>query len=100
ARGLVNSGRLSVPCVLAQSPLNTPDGDAFEGAMVPGAVAADAPVEGASGRWLLDYLGRDFVLITFGSVPQAVDLPVRTVKIGEGHVRDVEGLVAKRYDGQ
>ncbi|NTX27521.1 FAD-dependent oxidoreductase, partial [Burkholderia pyrrocinia] len=56
ARKLVNSGRLSVPAVLADSPLNTPDrdGDAFAGAMRPGAAAADAPVraQGASG-WLL-----------------------------------------------
>ena len=37
ARKLVNSGRLSVPAVLADSPLNTPDrnGDAFAGAMRP-----------------------------------------------------------------
>ena len=43
ARKLVNSGRLSVPAVLTASPLNTPDADAFAGAMVPGAAAADSP---------------------------------------------------------
>ena len=43
ARTLVNSGRLSVPATLHGSPLNTPDADAFDGAMVPGAPAADAP---------------------------------------------------------
>src|SRR5690606_15297327 len=31
ARALVNSGRLSVPATLYDSPLNTPDSDAFEG---------------------------------------------------------------------
>ncbi|CAN5491418.1 FAD-dependent oxidoreductase [soil metagenome] len=46
ARTLVNSGRLSTPATLHGSPLNTPDvaGEAFEGAMVPGACAVDAPV--------------------------------------------------------
>jgi 3-(3-hydroxy-phenyl)propionate hydroxylase len=34
ARKLVNSGRLSVPKVLADSALNTPDGDVFSGTMV------------------------------------------------------------------
>ena len=43
-RALVNSGRLSVPTVLIDSPLNTPDTEAFEGWMVPGAPLDDAPV--------------------------------------------------------
>ena len=41
ARGLVNSGRLSVPSHLSESALNTPDGDAFAGTMAPGAPLAD-----------------------------------------------------------
>ena len=55
ARRLVNSGRLSVPAVLCDSPLNTPDTDAFAGAMVPGAPCTDAPVrvDGDDG-WLLE----------------------------------------------
>src|SRR5690606_2270588 len=44
ARRLVNSGRLSVPCVLRDSPLNTPDVDTFAGEMAPGASAADGPL--------------------------------------------------------
>ena len=47
ARRLVNSGRLSVPSTYRESPLNTPDSDAFDGLMVPGAPAADAPVRAA-----------------------------------------------------
>jgi len=48
ARRLVNSGRLSLPAVLRESPLNTPDTDIFEGALVPGAPCVDAPcVDGA-----------------------------------------------------
>src|SRR5439155_2075432 len=61
ARKLVNSGRLSVPATLSTSPLNTPDVDAFEGCMVPGAPAADAPlsIDGRS-TWLLRQLGSRF----------------------------------------
>src|SRR5947207_9203743 len=44
ARRLVNSGRLSLPTTLRDSPLNTPDSDRFAGEMVPGAPSADAPV--------------------------------------------------------
>jgi len=69
ARRLVNSGRLSLPAILADSPLNTPDRDADfargPGAMVPGAPAADAPVAGPSGSWLLDYVGGVFALLCF-----------------------------------
>ncbi|VWB34887.1 FAD-dependent oxidoreductase [Burkholderia aenigmatica] len=122
ARKLVNSGRLSVPAVLADSPLNTPDrhGDAFAGAMRPGAAAADAPVrtQGASG-WLLQHLGSGFTGVLFGlpgdaaALAQALDglaLPVRPVLVvPAGHaqpvagvvvVEDVDGFAAQRYDAK
>ncbi|KVE91309.1 FAD-dependent oxidoreductase [Burkholderia vietnamiensis] len=122
ARRLVNSGRLSVPAVLTDSPLNTPDraGDAFACAMRPGAVAADAPVHAqqASG-WLLRHLGDGFAGVLFGlpgdagALAQALDglaLPVRPVLIvPAGHAQavpgvdvleDVDGLAAQRYDAQ
>lgn len=53
ARRLVNSGRLSLPTTYAESPLNTPDADAFADQMCTGAPCADAPVRrltGADGR--------------------------------------------------
>ncbi|HDR9045163.1 TPA: FAD-dependent oxidoreductase [Burkholderia vietnamiensis] len=122
ARRLVNSGRLSVPAVLTDSPLNTPDraGDAFACAMRPGAVAADAPVRAqqASG-WLLRHLGDGFAGVLFGlpgdagALAQALDglaLPVRPVLIvPAGHAQavpgvdvleDVDGFAAQRYDAQ
>ncbi|HDR9061507.1 FAD-dependent oxidoreductase [Burkholderia vietnamiensis] len=122
ARRLVNSGRLSVPAVLTDSPLNTPDraGDAFACAMRPGAVAADAPMRAqqASG-WLLRHLGDGFAGVLFGlpgdagALAQALDglaLPVRPVLIvPAGHAKavpgvdvleDVDGLAAQRYDAQ
>ncbi|AKM00451.1 FAD-dependent oxidoreductase [Burkholderia pyrrocinia] len=122
ARKLVNSGRLSVPAVLADSPLNTPDreGDAFAGAMRPGAAAADAPVrvQDASG-WLLQHLSGGFTGVLFGlpgdaaALAQAVDglaPPVRPVLVvPAGHaqpvagvdvVEDVDGFAAQRYDAK
>lgn len=68
ARRLVNSGRLSTPSTLVGSPLNTPDEDAFEGTMVPGAPCTDAPVR-VSGRegWLLEQVRGGFTLLHFGN---------------------------------
>ena len=108
ARRLVNSGRLSTPAVLRDSPLNTRDRDADfpdgDGAMAPGAPAADAPVRGERGPWLLRYLEDGFTLLSFGPVPAADvealaggEVPVNVVTVGEGGVADVEGLCATRY---
>ncbi len=121
ARGLVNSGRLSVPAVLTDSPLNTPDGDIFGGAMAPGAPAVDAPVErdGQAG-WLLDELGNRFHGLYFAG--QSVDdptaaalaslaeapIPIHALIVTDHPLDtprdlptlvDVKGLVAQRYSG-
>jgi len=117
ARTLVNSGRLSVPATLHDSPLNTPDADAFEGRMVPGAVALDAPVRGGEGDWLLAHLGDTFTVLRFlrpgDAVPTATDLgftadiPVRVIGIypaaaepAPGAVVDADGLAHQRYDAR
>jgi 3-(3-hydroxy-phenyl)propionate hydroxylase len=66
ARKLVNSGRLSMPSFLTESVLNTPDTDAFEGQMVPGAPMDDAPVQvNGQDAWLLDQVGKGFQLLLF-----------------------------------
>ena len=59
ARPMVNSGRLSRPCTY---PLTGPDADLSPQAR-PGAVAPDAPL---AGGWLLEALGRDFVVLALG----------------------------------
>jgi 3-(3-hydroxy-phenyl)propionate hydroxylase len=122
ARTLVNSGRLSVPAILRDSPLNTPDRDpdfaAARGAMVPGAPAADAPVRGpragADGEWLLGYLGGSFTLLGFGDAvgPHGVAalardrIACKVVQVGgkpvagAAVVDDTEGLAARRYDAR
>ena len=73
ARSLVNSGRLSVPTHLHESPLNTVDSERFAGSMQPGAPLADAPVlhQGCD-SWLLQHTGGRFVLILFEAGEQSV----------------------------
>jgi len=68
ARRLVNSGRLSVPAVLRDSTLNTPDRDRFDGGLVPGAVCVDAPVlRDGEPDWLLAHLGGRFTVLSFAA---------------------------------
>ncbi len=114
ARRLVNSGRLSVPKVLADSSLNTPDRDVFAGSMVPGAPAADAPVAGPHGGWLLPHLGQGFTLVVFGDAvaPEAArsleqePMPCALVQVGgtpgDGRtvIQDKSALMAARYDAK
>jgi len=99
ARRIVNSGRLSVPATLHTSPLNTPDRDAFAGALRPGAPAVDAPL--ADGRWLLRLLaGGGFSALVFDGDGAAVMagaeglVPVQRVHL------PAAGLAAERYDAR
>ncbi len=104
ARRMVNSGRLSVPATLHDSTLNTADTDSFAGPMVPGAVAADAPV---AGGWLLQRLGTTrFAALVFGDGPRAeaslralagAELPLTTVRVP---LDAAHALAAARYDAQ
>jgi len=122
ARGLVNSGRLSLPTTYTGSPLNTPDADVFAGRLAPGAVALDAPVRDADGNeaWWLSYLAGGFVLALFcgGRQPDRATLaalrdlargavPVRIVLVDSGGappefavVHDHQGCLAQRYDAR
>ncbi|NPT57903.1 FAD-dependent oxidoreductase [Paraburkholderia elongata] len=125
ARQLTNSGRLSVPAVLRDSPLNTSDSDSFEGLMVPGASCLDAPVHAAGQpAWLLQQLGQQFTGVLFCSsqgIDQATQaaldalrsgpIPLKLVVVMSGDaqvaatsgvkvVHDVDGLAAARYDGK
>jgi 3-(3-hydroxy-phenyl)propionate hydroxylase len=110
ARTLVNSGRLSVPATLHGSVLNTPDGDEFEGRMISGSVALDAPVQlpDGSASWLLSQLGAGFTLMVYGADTD-LDAPCHVVHIQpknaarlaqENVLIDQDGLIAKRYDMQ
>ncbi len=73
ARPLVNSGRLSVPCVYDGLSLNGPDGlpGGPERTRV-GAPMVDAPV---GGKWLLEMLGGSFQLLTIDAeAPETLDV--------------------------
>lgn len=99
ARRIVNSGRLSLPSCYRDSPLNTPDADSdWQGALVPGAPAADAPLH-RDGRpvWLLRELGPEFTLLVFGPAPAwGQGLPLKLLAI-DGSLADGEGCAARRY---
>jgi 3-(3-hydroxy-phenyl)propionate hydroxylase len=117
ARRLVNSGRLSVPSVYTESPLNTADVDAFAGDMVPGAPLDDAPVgiDGQSG-WLLDQVGGRFQLLVYAERAADFDarlpadlntaIPVEPVLVtaapgarpGIRTLHDVRGRFRERFD--
>ncbi len=82
ARTLVNSGRLSVPACLHDSPLNTPDHEHFDGHLPPGSVAADAPISiDDTQGWLLDQLGRVPVLLIHDS--DDLDPPALATWVGQ-----------------
>jgi 3-(3-hydroxy-phenyl)propionate hydroxylase len=114
-RALVNSGRLSVPTWLVDSPLNTPDVDHFDGWMVPGAPMDDAPVRGPQGDgWLLHSLagaGNRFAVLHFGRADEptrrtAAELGLDLVVLIDAAepapdaLHDVKGLAARRYDAR
>ena len=64
ARSIVNSGRLSVPCIHDGSVLNGPDQPQMPARSRPGSVCPDAPTpEG----WLLNRLAPGFTLLTIGA---------------------------------
>ena len=116
ARRLVNSGRLSVPTVLVESPLSSEDtsSEPFASEVALGGPAVDAPVGGALGGWLLPYLEGGFTLLGFDAfVPEeAIEAlsndanPCKVVLIGGKLVRgasrieDPEQRVTVRYDGK
>ncbi len=85
ARPMVNSGRLSKPCIY---PLDAPDADLPTGAR-PGAVAPDAPLESG---WLTEALGRDFVVLALGC-----DAPDAALRVVQPIVTDT---IRKRYLGE
>ena len=100
ARALLNAGRLSRPCSLADLPLQG------EGVAV-GLACPDAPVRiGGRPGWLLAQLGCGFTVMTFSGVGARPDASALArlrpacrllVVSDDGDVADAEGLVALRY---
>ena len=66
ARPFVNSGRLYAAASYADSPLSTPDRDAWDGGAAPGTPAPDAPLRDG---WLLNRLQGGPALLSAGDAP-------------------------------
>jgi 3-(3-hydroxy-phenyl)propionate hydroxylase len=116
-RALVNSGRLSVPTWLVDSPLNTADTEAFDGWMLPGAPMDDAPIDGLSPRrWLLQAVGElgaaaAFVLLHFCAADERTRREAGAIGVvlfelhdaaspATAPARDLQALAARRYDAR
>ncbi len=99
ARRMVNSGRLSVASRY-DSPLSTPDREAFAGSAQLGLPVPDAPMEDRGGkqRFLLETLSDRFELLYVknGARPNIPD-GVRITVIGED-LLDRSGAFADRFD--
>ncbi|RVT81669.1 FAD-dependent oxidoreductase [Rhodobacteraceae bacterium CCMM004] len=99
ARPLVNSGRLSVPCVYDRSALNGPD-------MLPGGparsrVGSPCPDAPLADGFLLDRLGNDFVVLAINTEPPS-DFDVAGIKVRSLQIAtadDPSGAVQDRYLG-
>jgi 3-(3-hydroxy-phenyl)propionate hydroxylase len=87
-RPLVNSGRLSMPCVYDGSSLNGADDDRMPIRTRVGATLVDAPVQGG---WLMDQMGDAFKILTVNC-----DLSVD----GIDSLRvEANAMIAERYLG-
>jgi 3-(3-hydroxy-phenyl)propionate hydroxylase len=102
ARRMVNSGRLSVATAY-DSPLSTPDEDAFGGSAGLGAPAPDVPVRtrGGARRFLLEALCGNFEVLWVRDDGPRPDVPdgIKLTTIGED-LLDCEHLFAQRFDAK
>ena len=92
---LVNSGRLSVPCIYDNSDLNGADAATMPKRSRPGASMIDAPTDKG---WLLDLLGNRFQLLTLNAkAPKKVEIDAITI---ETLSVDVNQELKQRYLGE
>ncbi|SEC12067.1 3-(3-hydroxy-phenyl)propionate hydroxylase [Rhizobiales bacterium GAS191] len=104
AKRMVNSGRLSVASAY-ESPLSTPDAEAWNGGVKPGAAMQDAQLRRADGEsvFLTDIVAPRFTLLQAqGGASASLPGGVERVSIGlgsggEAPFHDAEGQFASRY---
>ncbi|MBY6121862.1 FAD-dependent oxidoreductase [Mameliella alba] len=100
ARPLVNSGRLSVPCVYDGGPLNGPD--ALTGGPARTRVGSPCPDAPLKDGFLLDRLGGVFTLLTIDAeAPETLEeagVPITRLALSSGD--DASGALAERYLGE
>jgi 3-(3-hydroxy-phenyl)propionate hydroxylase len=99
ARRMVNSGRLSLPTTY-DTPLSTPDTEAWGGTARLGAPLPDAPVTRADGApvHLLDSLGGGFELLVIKDGARTQPPAGITLKVIGEDLVDRDGILAKRLD--
>lgn len=99
ARPLVNSGRLSLPCVYDGLSLNGPD--ALQGGPDRTRVGSPCPDAPLGAGYLLEKLGNAFVLLTIDAdapeIGEIDSVPVRRLTVSASD--DPSGELAKRYLG-
>src|SRR3954454_6410169 len=103
AKRMINGGRLSVPSIY-DTPLSTPDGDAWRGGPRPGASMLDAPLSGRDGNQT--FLTEAFVktgkkvalLECANGAATGVPDDVGVIRIGSDGFGDPSGLLGTRYD--
>ena len=98
ARKLINSGRLSQPCDLARSALQT-TGTA---PLPPGFAALDAPLNGPTGpTWLIREIQTGFTLLTASDMPLPKIDGIHRIGINQSAdylcLEDADGHFASRY---
>lgn len=100
ARPLVNSGRLSVPCVHDGSALSTPD--ALPGAPVRSRPGAPCPDASLGDGFVLGQLGGGFVLLTIDAeAPDRVEAEgISARRLALSAADDATGALTARYLGQ
>ena len=111
ARSIVNPGRLSKPCTLDGSPLNTKDEDEFNDKQRPGSPCMDAPVT-VDGKacWFLNQIGERFNGLYFRKEGEdfqeefvklsGLDINIDVLCVGDeaGDINDKKGLLGQHYD--
>ncbi|MEJ6393874.1 FAD-dependent oxidoreductase [Gymnodinialimonas sp. 2305UL16-5] len=97
ARPLVNSGRLSVPCIYDDHPLFTADGLDGPAGTRPGAACTDAPI---GNEYLLAALGGDFALLAIGGNAPSNVAPIDGIVLRIVHIADPSPELAARYLGE
>lgn len=99
ARRMVNSGRLSTPTVY-DTPLSTPDEDAFSGTARLGAPAPDAPLSTPSGEggFLLERLSQGFTLLFVDGEGEPPPPQGGAVRVINRDLLDESGVFCRRYD--
>jgi 3-(3-hydroxy-phenyl)propionate hydroxylase len=92
---LVNSGRLSVPCIYDNSELNGADVEMMPSRSRPGSSMVDAPTDNG---WLLDLLGNRFQLLALNAkAPEKIEIDNITI---ETLCVDINQELKQRYLGE